>query len=176
MSVDGVYYDAYNALFGTPGGVTDGVVWFQANDEILDNNSGTISFHVKVCRLAVTPSTITISYTAGSGVETLPPGDSWIVNMTSEDTGGINGNSMQAVFSEQVHITVQSTSGFVNRCTTSCAYASVNVGGTPIEIISEPNPPTSQTPGLVGDGYNISTGNATGTPSDFTVKLLIERV
>jgi len=48
-SIDGTFYDAIDNLIAVPSSVEDGTVEFQANDETLSDNGGSISFKVRVC-------------------------------------------------------------------------------------------------------------------------------
>lgn len=177
LNIDDTFFLAYNNTVAVPDDTSDVQCWFQANDANIYDNSGTITFHVKVCSLATVPETITITYDSGTGLTTLPPNqNSWIVSMTSADVGGSEGNWLSANFSTPVKITVQSVTGFVNRCSGACLYTAVKLGGSIVQSLNEPSPPTSMTPALTGDAYGIASGNNGGTPTDYVVQLLIERV
>lgn len=54
--LDGVYYDAYNTTITVPTGLALQDMVFQANDDPLTDNSGSISFHIKYCHNIATPA------------------------------------------------------------------------------------------------------------------------
>jgi hypothetical protein len=49
----GNFFDAYNLTLTIPAGTPPSDIDFQANDSALDDNKGSVSFHVKYCRSAV---------------------------------------------------------------------------------------------------------------------------
>jgi hypothetical protein len=59
------YLDAYNATITIPVGVTDTNLEFQANDDDLTDNGGSISFHVDVCNSAVATWEHLFDFTTG---------------------------------------------------------------------------------------------------------------
>jgi len=52
VGIDEAFYDAYNTTFSVPVGVTSSDMIFQMNDDELVDNTGSVSFKVKVCRAA----------------------------------------------------------------------------------------------------------------------------
>lgn len=44
------FVDGYNTSFSVPHGTPDSDLLFQANDGLLDDNQGSVSFHVKICK------------------------------------------------------------------------------------------------------------------------------
>lgn len=66
MNVDGTWYDAYNRTLNVPTGVSDGVVYFQANDGSLSDNAGTTSFHIKVCNNSAPTWTQTFNFSGST--------------------------------------------------------------------------------------------------------------
>jgi len=176
QSIDGTFYDAYNTLTVVPGGVSDGQVFFQANDDPIDDNSGAVSFHVKLCRFEPTPSTITLSYTVGTGPVTLDPSLSeWIISMTATVEDGY---AIRMTLSEDVKLTIQSAPGYSVNCPSSdCAIAGFFEGGSSVETIHWPahSTPVDLTPNTTCDGFQVATGIA-GTPASFTVQMKIVRL
>lgn len=87
--INGLYYDAYNQLIAVPSGLTDVNVEFQANDATLGDNSGSITFAVKVCRPEV-------RYVLGAVWGTVPssvaPGETFVA------TSQANGSWYQMTF------------------------------------------------------------------------------
>jgi len=47
--IDGTFVDAYNRVLNIPSGTVDGQVLFQANDDPIEGNFGSVSFKVNVC-------------------------------------------------------------------------------------------------------------------------------
>lgn len=52
MNIDGTFYDAFNSLMPVPTGVSDAQMFFQANDDTLSDNAGSVSFDVSICAQA----------------------------------------------------------------------------------------------------------------------------
>jgi hypothetical protein len=50
MNLGAVWYDAYDQQITAPAGITDQLFWLQANDYPIDDNGGSIEFHVKICK------------------------------------------------------------------------------------------------------------------------------
>lgn len=171
MSVDTVWTDAFNAIYAVPAGVTDGQVFFQANDSALSNNSGTVSFHVKVCRQSVPVAPITVTYDLGSGPSEVVYGNYYTFNSSCCGGGGGGDDGVHPHFSQNVKITIISATGFVLTCG-SCLYSFVKDGGVTVHSLSSPastNPADMGT--RIGDEYDVECGGG-GAP--FSITLLIE--
>ena len=177
-NVGGVWYDAYNQIIAVAAGVTDENVYFQANDSDLTDNSGTVSFKVKLCRAAVVPSTITISYDYGSGVTTLTPttNDEWIINVDSELDP--YGQAVRMTFSEPIKLTVLQCIGYVlHSPTPGGEHSREQLSGSPVEILTYPTSttPLDHTPGNTCDNIQSDTGGG-GAAAAWVMQLKIERV
>jgi hypothetical protein len=136
MSVDGTFVDAYNQIFAVPVGVSDGQVFFQANDDPLPGNSGTVSFHVEVCKENPPETPITITYGFGSGSSSVLDGG--IISVSSGCCGGGGGadTGMKIQFSENVRVEIIGQSGFVLGCPDNCGWMhSSNASDVPIITI-----------------------------------------
>jgi len=89
-NIDGTYYDAFNQVIAVPTGVSDGQVEFQINTETLSANSGSISFHVKVCVASVSYA---LTPAWGTGPSIVTPGQEFVW------TSQLNGSFYQLTFS-----------------------------------------------------------------------------
>jgi len=182
VNIDGEWFDAYNQLIAVPGGVSDGQVYFQANDSDLTDNSGTVSFHVKICRFAVAAEPITISYESGTGVTVLDTSEGqteWIISMTA--TPFTDGYSVHCTFSENVKFTVQSASGFVHVAYPGCTvFAIENVDGGTVETLACATQfqPTEFTPANTVDNVLIGTGASGGgfTAAPWSMQVKVEKI
>jgi hypothetical protein len=175
MSVDTVFTDAYNTIYAVPSGVTDGQVFFQANDSALDDNSGTVSFHVTVCSEAVAPTGVSFTYDWGSGPSTLDfvSGQERIVSFTATATPGyVNNYGVAAHFSSVLEVSFVSETGFV------LVVSGVTWGGV-FNMYPTLNPaltapaqtvPSQLPPNSPGNGFQCNTGSG-GAPFTITVKL-----
>jgi len=114
MNVDGVWVDAYNATYAVQVGVTDGAVYFQANDGTLNDNTGRVSFVVHHCAKqdVVTPIGITYPSSLGVGPSSCNSGD--IITITAVNNPPPTNNwYISAEFSREVKVTVLSATGYV---------------------------------------------------------------
>lgn len=91
MQIDTAWFDGYNTTTAVPTGVSDAQVVFQANDGSLSDNSGSVTFHVKVCRPAAAPVTVELSYPAGSGPSSTQLNQPFAVNFD-----GVGGFAIRA--------------------------------------------------------------------------------
>jgi len=66
-AIDGAFYDVSAGLITIPAGVALQNLTFQANDSDLSNNSGSISFKVRVCANAAVAWDCTIDFAASDG-------------------------------------------------------------------------------------------------------------
>lgn len=177
MEIGSSFYGAYNVELSVPGGVTDAQVAFQANDINLGDNSGTIKFHVKLCRPAPVLTPITLSYVYGSGPASLDPTlDEWIIGISSQASGGVQGHVINVTISDDFYLTVLSQSGFIDR--TGSAGVTNNIfylAGTSVDHTVTPNDPTHLTAHTHADKLLTTTGNNTGTPTAYSVQLKIQR-
>jgi len=62
---DGVFYDAYNTTFTTPGTASDAEMTLYVNDGTLDDNAGSLTFTLEVCNQAVETVTHIFDFTTG---------------------------------------------------------------------------------------------------------------
>jgi len=155
MSVDGTWYDAYNTLIAIPGGVSDGQVYFQANDSDLADNSGTVSFHVKLCRFEPLPAVINITYLVGSGPSEIGLNQPFTVTFTNE--GGDNGLAMR--FDQCVLIEVISYAYWDTGSTPdNDGITRINCDMTTTTLACDPNcVPTDIPTNVCCKGYNFGT-------------------
>jgi hypothetical protein len=175
MSVDGTFTDAYNVLYAVPSGVIDGQVFFQANDSALDDNSGAVSFHLKVCAAVAEASAVGLTYDYGSGPAsiTLNPGEERVITFTGTAIAGyVNNYGVNIHFSTPVVITVLTQTGYVNVSSGVVFSAIYNPYPTVVHTLT--NPPdlnlTDMPPALTGDLYGGATGSG-GAPFTVTLKL-----
>jgi len=176
-NIDGDWFDAYAQIIAIGTGVSDGQVYFQANDDPLEGNSGAIAFHVKLCRFEPAPSIISITYAFGTGVTTLTPvaNDEWIINVNSEPDP--YGEAVRMSFSEPVKLTVLQTPNFAFPALPAGLFAFQKLGGSTVEDLNNPpdDYPTDFTPGNTCDDIEIDTGGG-GSAVAWTLQLKIERV
>lgn len=76
-------YDAFNTVIGFSGYASPDTLTFQANDSTLNDNAGSVSFHVKFCKASLAP--VDITYVFGTGPATATYGDN--VTMQGVDAG-----------------------------------------------------------------------------------------
>jgi len=182
VNIDDTWFDAYNQLVAVPGGTSDGQVYFQANDDSLEGNSGTVSFHVKICRFAVAASPITITYESGTGVTTLDTSEGqteWTISMTA--TSFTDGFSVHASFSEDIKLTVLSATGFIHAAYPACSvFALEYLDAVEVESLScdTQEQPTEFTPANTIDNILVGTGAAGGgfTPVVWSMQVKIEKL
>lgn len=79
ISVDEVFYDGFNTTFPVPDGVTDAQAFLQINDEILANDAGSLTFHLKICNNNQTTFDHTFNF--------VPGGQGWMSFARSEHVG-----------------------------------------------------------------------------------------
>lgn len=176
MNVDGLYVDGYNAIYPVQPGVSDGQVEFLPNDGSLGDNSGTISFHVKLCKQEAAPTLINITYPFGSGPSTVTPGQYITVRSGCCGGGGAGSYGVNPLFDQDVKMTVISSSGFaITPCSGHGLFGGIwadTYGGTLVTgyYCDVSQDPASIAP-TVGKAYEIECG--TGA-LDFTITMLIE--
>lgn len=177
MNVDGAFTDAYNILYSTPPSVTDGQVYFQANDGTLEGNSGTIAFHVKVCRASNEPDSVTLTYYYGEGPTsfTLAPGEEKILGMNAllEPDGGSNNYGVGFFSNVELEYTLISATGFAVVCG-GCVYeltwnAAHNAFTASLNSSTSTNPFDMAFP-ATGYGYQLGTGTG-GAAFSLTLKV-----
>lgn len=177
-SVDGTWFNAYNTIITVPTGVTDGQVFFQANDSNLNDNAGTVAFTVKLCRASEVLSTIGITYQYGSGPATLSPTQQtqWIISVNSSQDP--YGQAIRMTFSEPVKITyLQAINWNLDDSSPGAEFSRIQNAGNPVQILytQQENSPVDHTPGLTGDNIQTDTGFG-GAATAWTAQLKIERV
>lgn len=158
-------YPAFNTSIGIVGTTGQVPLTFQANDSTLEDNAGSISFHVKVCRAAASP--IGLTYTDGTGPSSVNSGD--IVTLSSQEDGG--NQIVQVSFSRTIKITVMSSNISVS-CAGTCEYASLqSPPGTKLQTLFHPpsNSPTDFAPGNAD--FMIVAGGGGSTPFFMVVKI-----
>jgi hypothetical protein len=95
MEVDGIWEDAYNVSSTVRGGVSNGVLTVQANDDVLLDNAGWIGVSIEVCKSGWT-HVFDFLVNDGGWVEADPPSGSWTVG-----NGWVNGHGGS---NERLHI------------------------------------------------------------------------
>ena len=160
------YYDAYNTTITVPAGVSGAPVVFQANDDALSNNLGSISFCANVTAGAALPANAT--YGAGTGPTQIVNGGTYVFNSDA------SGNpALGVTFDRPVKITVITSTLDHPICATTCGYyVYFSPPGTVMVLYSYPPtrpidvPPT---PGV--EQWSINSGG--GGPT-YTITAKIE--
>lgn len=173
QNMDGTWFDGLG-VHAVPSGVTDGQLWFQANDDSLSDNSGTVSFHVKICRQenVVTPISITYPFGLGIGPSEVNSGD--IFNVTAVDNGGGGHNwYVDMEFSREVKVTVLSVGSYVlsGAFGSGTTYGQIkNTAGTVLQslVVGTNVSPIEYTPQENVKHFDCGAGNAVWT---ITVKV-----
>lgn len=174
-NIDGAWYEAYNTTLAVVPGVTDSQMFFQANDGSLQDNSGTTSFHVKLCKFLPVATPITITYANGSGPTSLDTSGGqteWIFSVASAVEGG--GYSIRLTFSADIMLTVQSAPSYAEACST-CTFAVLQLNGVTQQALAAPtySSPTQFTMPALCDNIQVDTGSGDGTPVPFTMQLKV---
>jgi len=182
MSVDGTFTDAYLVLYSVPAGVSDGQVFFQANDQSLEDNSGTIAFHVKLCKAPEAIETIDITYTKGTGpasVSTEGGVTSWVIGLTSTVEAAHN-DAIRMSFSEDVSIEILSAAGWSDGgiFTSGQPWSDINESGTSVELLTWPtqNYPTQFSGPLTGNGYTIINGHSGSSAVPYSIQMRVTKL
>lgn len=169
------FYDAYNTIIAVPGAVTNATMYFQPNDANLSTNSGSVSFHVKYCKKPDVVSPITIAYTWGDGVTSLDPSQSeWIISVTSEATGAVQGREISFTLSEPLKISIQSASGFAQGATNGTVYEAIYLSGGTVASVAFPNAPTT-IPETTGNQLVVTSGNSPLPAADYSLQIRLRR-
>lgn len=126
------YSRIYPSVFAVPDGVSGEQLWFQANDDSLGDNSGSLSFTVQICRAEALP--IGITYTFGTGPSSVADGG--VITITSGDNS--SNQRFHVTFGECVHVEVLSSAGWISEGSTAspayidCASATINHSGADV--------------------------------------------
>jgi len=173
INIDGAWYDGVANTIAVPFGAADVMGYFQANDDSLEDNSGTVSFHVKVCRQQPPTDVIGITYEFGLGIgpSECNPGD--IIAITATENGATNWY-VQPIFSREVKLTVVDQGDFVQVSAPGTIYSEeYDATNTRVQYLTKGTEDNLTDMAVRSDVKKYNGG--TGTPgSVFTVTLKIE--
>lgn len=151
--IDTAFYDAYNATLSPLAGATDVQVTFQANDDPLTDNAGSIQFDVTVCKQS---TALTIAYNLGLGVGPATANVGDIISIASVFYAPSGRYVAYPQFSKPVKVQVVGVTGYTADPASNATYWTwLPTGGT-LESCNALQPCDGSNPVGFAPAYNIN--------------------